>query len=105
VPFAAPNVISSVYDITLPEVRSTALSIERFVEEGGAAVAPFLAGLLADRSSLHDAILGICVTAWLIGSVFLGLAARAIPRDIEVLRGQMRERAALERGAAQVPGD
>jgi len=100
VPFASPNVVSSVYDITLPEMRSTALSIQSFVEEGGAAIAPFLAGLLADRSSLHDAILAICVTAWLIGSVFISLAARAIPRDIEVLRGQMRERAALERGSA-----
>jgi len=100
VPFASPNVVSSVYDITLPEVRSTALSIQYFIEEGGAAVAPFLAGLVADRSSLQEAILVICVTAWLIGSVFLGLAARAIPRDIDVLRGQMRDRASLEREAA-----
>ena len=100
VPFASPNVVSSVYDITLPEMRSTALSIQSFIEEGGAAMAPFLAGLLADRSSLHDAILAICVTAWLIGSVFISLAARAIPRDIDVLRGQMRERADLERGVA-----
>jgi len=100
VPFASPNVVSSVYDITLPEVRSTALSIQYFIEEGGAAVAPFLAGLVADRSSLQEAILVICVTAWLIGSVFLGLAARAIPSDIEVLRGQMRERASLEKAAA-----
>jgi MFS family permease len=104
VPFASPNVVSSVYDITLPEMRSTALSIQSFIEEGGAAMAPFLAGLLADRSSLHDAILAICVTAWLIGSVFISLAARAIPRDIDVLRGQMRERADLERGVVAAAG-
>jgi MFS family permease len=99
VPFADPNVVSSVYDITLPEVRSTALSIQYFVQEGGAAVAPFLAGLVADRSSLQVAILVICVIAWLIASVFLGFAAQAIPRDIDVLRGQMRERASLEKTA------
>jgi MFS family permease len=99
VPFASPNVASSVQDIALPEVRSTALSMQSFVEEGGAAVAPLLAGSLADRSSLHDAILTICVGAWLIGSVILALAARAIPHDIEVLRSQLRERAEAERRA------
>ncbi|MBF8257057.1 MAG: major facilitator superfamily 1 [Anaerolineales bacterium] len=100
VPFASPNVVSTVQDITLPEVRSTAISVQSFVEEGGAALAPFLAGWLADQSSLHYAILTICVSAWLIGSVFLAFAARAVPHDIETLRSQLRERAALERAAA-----
>jgi predicted MFS family arabinose efflux permease len=103
IPFASPNIVSSVHDIALPEVRSTALSVEQFVEEGGAAVAPLLAGILADRSSLHDAILTICVGAWLVGSAILAAAAWAIPRDIEAQRAQLRERAALERGAAGVP--
>jgi MFS family permease len=30
-PFASPNVISTVYDITLPEVRSTAVSVQYFI--------------------------------------------------------------------------
>jgi MFS family permease len=100
VPFASPNVVSSVYDIALPEVRSTALSVQSFVEEGGAAVAPFLAGWLADQSSLQTSILTICVSAWLISSVFLAFAARAIPRDIDTLRSQLRERAEVERAAS-----
>jgi len=54
---------------------------------------------LADQSSLHNAILTICVSAWLIGSVFLAFAARAVPHDIETLRSQLRERAAGERAA------
>ena len=99
VPFASPNVVSSVQDITLPEVRSTAVSVQSFVEEGGAAVAPFLAGWLADQRSLHDAILVICVAAWLLGSVFLAFAARAIPAAIATLRAQLRDRAAVERRA------
>jgi MFS family permease len=103
VPFASPNVVSSVQDITLPEVRSTAISVQSFVEEGGAAVAPFLAGWMADQSSLHNAIVTICVSAWLIGSVFLALAARAIPHDIETLRSQMRDRALIERAASTSP--
>ena len=100
VPFASPNVVSSVYDIALPEVRSTALSVQSFVEEGGAAMAPFLAGWLADQSSLRTSILTICVSAWLISSVFLAFAARAIPRDIDTLRSQLRERAEVERAAS-----
>ncbi|HMK07502.1 MAG TPA: MFS transporter [Anaerolineales bacterium] len=106
VPFASPNIVSSVHDIALPEVRSTALAVEQFVEEGGAAVAPLLAGIMADRSSLHDAILYICVGAWLVGSVLLLLAAWAIPRDIAALRAQLRERAtqpAAPSAAGEIP--
>ena len=32
IPFAAPNVVSTVYDVTLPEVRSTSLSIQYLIE-------------------------------------------------------------------------
>jgi MFS family permease len=59
IPFASPNVISTVYDITLPEVRSTALAIQYFIEDSGAALAPLLAGYIARDASLHTAILTI----------------------------------------------
>ena len=99
IPFGSPNMVSSVYDITLPEVRSTALAVQYFIENAGAAAAPLLAGIIADRpgSSLHIAILGICVVAWILGSIFLGFAAYRIPEDIHTLRRQMAERAELER--------
>lgn len=97
IPFASANVISTVYDITLPEVRSTALAVQYFIEGSGAALAPLMAGIIAVRSSLHDAILIICVTTWLIGAGFLALTAYWVPRDIKVLREQMRERAEYER--------
>ncbi|GAB4580186.1 MAG: hypothetical protein Fur0022_29250 [Anaerolineales bacterium] len=100
IPCASPNMISSVYDITLPEVRSTALSVQYFIENAGAAVAPLLAGYMADQpgSSLQTAILTICVTAWIFGAVFLAFAAYLIPKDIQTLRGQMTERAEMEKG-------
>lgn len=97
IPFASPNVISTVYDITLPEVRSTALAIQYFIENGGAALAPLLGGYIAKYSSLHVAILSICVTAWLIGATLLGFTAYFVPQDIRTLRLQMQERAELER--------
>ncbi len=92
-PFAAANVVASVHDITLPEVRSTALAVQLFIENGGAAIAPFIAGVIAVRASLHLAILAICVTAWLLGAVILALAARKVPDDIQVLRQQLQSRA------------
>ncbi len=97
IPFASPNVISTVYDITLPEVRSTALAVQSFIEEGGAALAPLIAGLIAVGSSLQNAILTICITAWVLCSILFAVAAYLVPRDIETLRAQMRERAEHER--------
>ena len=102
IPLAGPNVISTVYDITLPEVRSTAMSVQYFIESAGAALAPLIAGLIAVQSSLRDAILLICVSAWVLCGVFFLITAYLVPRDIATLRAQMRKRAAL--GEAGVPG-
>lgn len=93
IPIAAPNVISIVYDITLPEVRSTALSVEYFIESSGAALSPLLVGLIADRSSLENAFLIICVTAWLLCAAFFAVISRLIGKDMEALRQEMRRRA------------
>jgi MFS transporter, Spinster family, sphingosine-1-phosphate transporter len=97
-PFSSPNVISSVFDITLPEVRSTALAVQYFLESGGAALAPVLAGLIAVSSSLGQAILLICVVAWLLCALFLAIVALLIPADINDLRQTLARRAA-EAGA------
>ncbi len=99
-PFASPNMISSVYDITLPEVRSTALAIQLFIENAGAATAPLLAGIIAVHADLKTALLLICTTAWVLCAIFYAVGAYLIPRDIAVLRAQMRERAE-EVGTAQ----
>jgi len=99
IPFASANVLSTIYDISLPEVRSTAQAVESFIESAGATVAPLLAGLIAVGSSLGNAILIICVSTWLVCSVFLAAAAWIVPEDIRTLRGQMRERANAERAA------
>lgn len=99
IPFAAPNVVSTVHDITLPEVRSTALALQLLVENGGAALAPFVAGVIAVRASLHSAILTLCVGAWVLGAIILAFAAYNVPEDIEVLRQSLRARAAEARAA------
>ena len=96
IPFASPNVVSTVYDITLPEVRSTALAIESFIEEGGAAIAPLIAGVIADAISLKAAILIICTSTWIICFIFFIIASFLVPEDIYTLRRQLSERAAYE---------
>jgi MFS family permease len=96
-PFSAPNVVSTVFDITLPEVRSTAQAVEYFIENTGAAFAPLLAGIIADRYDLGSAILWIGVGAWLICFlIYLG-ALFTIPEDIRSLRQQMALRSAQEK--------
>jgi hypothetical protein len=90
---AAPNVIATVYDTTVPEVRSTARALQKLIEDGGAALAPFLAGVVAMRASLHTAILVISISAWLVCAVLFGITALTVPRDIENLRQTMQLRA------------
>ena len=101
-PFGAPNVISTVHDITLPEVRSTALAIQYFLESSGAALSPLIVGIIADQSNLKTAFLLICVSTWLLCTLFFAIAAIFIPKDIHTLRNQMQQRADHEL-AAQHP--
>jgi MFS family permease len=94
IPFAAPNVLSTVYDISLPEVRSSANAIESFIESAGAASAPLISGLIADATSLQDSILIICISAWVLCFIFFLGAIYFIPRDVQDLHNQLLERAA-----------
>jgi MFS transporter, Spinster family, sphingosine-1-phosphate transporter len=92
-PLSSPNVIATVYDVTVPEVRSTAQSIEYFVENTGAAFAPAITGVLAEAIGLSQSIIVICITAWII-CFFLYLGALfTIEHDTQHLRTQMAERA------------
>jgi MFS family permease len=93
-PFSSPNVVSTVYDVTVPEVRSTALAIQYFIENAGAAAAPALAGIIAAQYSMHTSILSICTISWVLCAIFMFGAIFLIPRDIHTLRLQMQERAA-----------
>jgi len=96
-PFSSPNVVSTVYDVTMPEVRSTAQSVEYFIENAGAAAAPLLAGIIADATNLHTAILWICISAWILCLIFYIGALFYVNNDIHDLRNQMKTRAEFER--------
>jgi MFS family permease len=93
-PLSSPNVVATVYDITVPEVRSTAQAVEYFVENIGAAFAPILAGVMSVVYGKGEAILWICIVAWLLCFLFYLGALFTIEGDIRLLRSQMADRAA-----------
>lgn len=92
-PLSSANVIATVYDVTVPEVRSTAQAVEYFIENGGAAFAPIITGLIADAIDLKTAILLICIVAWGLCFFFYLGALFTIDKDTADLRHQMAERA------------
>ena len=92
-PFASPNIISTMYDVTVPEVRSSANAIENFLESFGAASAPLLAGAIADATSVGSSIIYICCSAWALCVVFLLFAIKFIPKDINSLHLELEARA------------
>lgn len=93
IPFASPNIASTVYDVVLPEIRSTAISIQYFLGNIGSAFAPLLAGFIAHRFSLHYAILGISVVTWLITALIMSFSAYFLPRDMDTLHKELSSRA------------
>ena len=93
-PLSSANVIATVYDVTVPEVRSTAQAVEYFIENAGAAFAPTLTGLIITSTGDKTfAILSICTVAWALCFFFYLGAIFTIDKDSHDLRNQMAERA------------
>ena len=95
IPLSSVNVLSTVYDITLPEVRSSAQAVESFVENIGAALAPWIAGVVASMYTMKFSILWICIITWTLCFIFYLGALFTIDKDIHSLRATMAERAKL----------
>lgn len=92
--FSGPNIVATLYDIALPEVRSTTLAVQYFVENMGAAGAPLLVGILSTQIGLSTAILVVSVSTLALTALFLLIAVLVVPDDVEALRQEMRARAA-----------
>jgi MFS family permease len=92
-PLSSANVTATVFDITPPEVRSTAQAAEYFIENAGAAFAPIITGVIADAIDLKTAILLICTVAWGLCFFFYLGAISTIDKDSQDLRDQMSARA------------
>lgn len=94
IPLASPNIATSVYDVVLPEVRSSATSIQYFLGNLGSAFAPLLAGAISEISSLHTALLTISLSAWLITAAILGIGIFYFRNDMEKMHSILKDRAA-----------
>jgi MFS family permease len=93
IPLPSPNIAVTVYDVVLPEIRSTATSIQYFLGNLGSAFAPLLAGVIAQAYSLGTALLSISLVSWFCSSIMLGVSAYFLLADHEKLRHQLKERA------------
>ena len=101
-PFSSPNVTSTVFDITLPEVRSSAQAVEYFVENSGAALAPTIAGAIALAATASNLPSCVCVSAWVL-CFFLYLGALFfVDGDIKSLRAQLAARAAQKKAENKI---
>lgn len=93
-PLSSANVLATVFDVTVPEVRSTAQAIEYFVENSGGVAAPALTGaMIVATGDSGFAIMSICIVSWLLCFVFYLGALFTIDKDTNALRTQMAERA------------
>ncbi len=90
--FAAANILATISDISLPEVRSSALAIQSLVETTGAALAPLLTGIVALRVSLGTAFLVLIAGASALWIPCYLVALRNVTRDIEATRATLRAR-------------
>jgi len=96
IPLASPNIATTVYDVVLPEIRSTATSIQYFLGNLGSAFAPLLAGLISQRSSLQTALLIISLSAWLVTGILLIISTFFLPEDRKNLQLALQARASQE---------
>ena len=78
-----------------PELRGTAFSITTFIESGFAAIAGVIAGSLADKIGLSEALLWTVPFPWIICAALFSLFYLTYPKDAEILRHLMAERARM----------
>jgi len=96
-PFSSPNIVPTIFDVTLPEVRSTANAVQNFIEYIGSASAPLIAGIIADRFTVGTAILSISLVTWALCFILILVAIIMIPKDIASMHTQLEARAAAEK--------
>ncbi len=92
IPLASPNIATSVYDVVLPEMRSSATSIQYFLGNIGSAFAPLLAGAISQTYSLQAALLVISLSAWTLTAAVLAFSLKNFKSDWENMRQTLRDR-------------
>jgi MFS family permease len=78
--------------VVQPEMRSSAYSVVNFIEGGLSALSGVIAGALADRVGLTNALLWTIPFPWIICGVFFTLFYFTYPKDAERIRVMMAKR-------------
>ena len=81
--------------VTPPELRATAFSMTTFIESGFAALVGIVAGSLADKIGLTEAMIWTIPFPWIICAIVFSLFYITYPKDSAKLRQMMAERAEI----------
>jgi MFS family permease len=92
--YAHPNVVTTIQDVTEPEVRSTAHAMLGIAEQSGSALAPLLVGIIAVGNTLQFGMTVVCGVGFAVSSALLLLTTLVVSRDTQRFRAAMAERAA-----------
>jgi MFS transporter, Spinster family, sphingosine-1-phosphate transporter len=90
------NMFAAVMDITLPELRGSAFALALLFQTVSSLVSPLIFTYVQSLVGLGNAILWICIGAWLISIFIIILLFFRIPQDVEQLRRHMAYRSHLE---------
>jgi MFS family permease len=81
--------------VTPPELRATAFSMTTFIESGFAALVGIVAGSLADKIGLTEAMIWTIPFPWIICAIVFSLFYITYPKDSAKLRQMMADRAEI----------
>ncbi len=99
--FTWPNLIASVLDITLPELRASAIAIIFLLRAIGIIISPRILSMLGAQVGIQDALMWICIGSWGVCLIFCYGLLFFIPQEMEQLRRHMAYRSHLEARLAQ----
>ncbi len=94
--FLRPNIISTLFDVALPEVRSMAVAALMMGQFIGSTIVSLGMAPLIEKIGLRSSILWGIIGAWLICFILLVTALFIVPKDIEQLRKHIAYRSQLE---------
>jgi len=94
--FPWANIMASFMDIALPELRASAIAFALVFQTIGLFTGSLLYSSAVGLFGLANAILWLCLGAWLICLIVLVLLFFFLPKDIELLRRHMAYRSHLE---------
>lgn len=91
-----PNLFATLFDITLPEIRSSAIAVFMVFQLAGMTVGSAMMDYFAAKIGLGSAILWVSTGSWGVSLLFLIGLLFLLPEEIERLRKHLAYRSQLE---------